>query len=147
MISLLKLIIKVLFQVIQTGLRGWSYLSVAEVLSTDNDKNSIIAQELKLHGNYPNPFNPSTKINFELSGYHDNVTFTVFNVMGQIVNEISFSNTLPGMQVINWNGINSNGASVPSGIYFYQVQAGDLSAMGKMTLVKIIMCPPHIKSS
>ena len=117
-------------------LEGWSYLSVAEVLSTDNDKSSIIAQELKLHGNYPNPFNPSTKINFELSGYHDNVTFTVFNVMGQIVNEISFSNTLPGMQVINWNGINSNGASVPSGIYFYQVQAGDLSAMGKMTLVK-----------
>ena len=117
-------------------LEGWSYLSVAELLSTDNDKSSIIAQELKLHGNYPNPFNPSTKINFELSGYHDNVTFTVFNVMGQIVNEISFSNTLPGMQVINWNGINSNGASVPSGIYFYQVQAGDLSAMGKMTLVK-----------
>ena len=117
-------------------LEGWSYLSVAEVLSTDNDKSSIIAQELKLHGNYPNPFNPSTKINFELSGYHDNVTFTVFNVMGQIVNQISFSNTLPGMQVINWNGINSNGASVPSGIYFYQVQAGDLSAMGKMTLVK-----------
>ena len=117
-------------------LEGWSYLSVAEVLSTDNDKSSIIAQELKLHGNYPNPFNPSTKINFELSGYHDNVTFTVFNVMGQIVNQISFSNTLPGMQVISWNGINSNGASVPSGIYFYQVQAGDLSAMGKMTLVK-----------
>ena len=117
-------------------LEGWSYLSVAEVLSTDNDKSSIIVQELKLHGNYPNPFNPSTKINFELSGYHDNVTFTVFNVMGQIVNEISFSNTLPGMQVINWDGINSNGASVPSGIYFYQVQAGDLSAMGKMTLVK-----------
>ena len=117
-------------------LEGWSYLSVAEVLSTEDDKSSIIAQELKLHGNYPNPFNPSTKINFELSGYHDNVTFTVFNVMGQIVNEISFSNTLPGMQVINWNGINSNGASVPSGIYFYQVQAGDLSAMGKMTLVK-----------
>ena len=117
-------------------LEGWSYLSVAEVLSTEDDKSSIIAQELKLHGNYPNPFNPSTKINFELSGYHDNVTFTVFNVTGQIVNQISFSNTLPGMQVINWNGINSNGASVPSGIYFYQVQAGDLSAMGKMTLVK-----------
>ena len=117
-------------------LEGWSYLSVAEVLSTENDKSSIIAQELKLHGNYPNPFNPSTKINFELSGYHDNVTFTVFNVTGQIVNQISFSNTLPGMQVISWNGINSNGASVPSGIYFYQVQAGDLSAMGKMTLVK-----------
>ena len=117
-------------------LEGWSYLSVAEVLSTEDDKSSIIAQELKLHGNYPNPFNPSTKINFELSGYHDNVTFTVFNVMGQIVNQISFSNTLPGMQVISWNGINSNGASVPSGIYFYQVQAGDLSAMGKMTLVK-----------
>ena len=70
--------------------------------------------------------NPSTKINFELSGYHDNVTFTVFNVTGQIVNQISFLNTLPGMQVISWNGINSNGASVPSGIYFYQVQAGDV---------------------
>ena len=117
-------------------LEGWSYLSVAEVLSTENDKGSIIAQELKLHGNYPNPFNPSTKINFELTGYHDNLTFTVFNVIGQIVNEISFSNTLPGMQVINWNGIDSNGASVPSGIYFYQVQADDLSAMGRMTLVK-----------
>ena len=92
-------------------------------------KVSVAASKLK-------QINPSTKINFELSGYHDNVTFTVFNVTGQIVNQISFSNTLPGMQVISWNGINSNGASVPSGIYFYQVQAGDLSAMGKMTLVK-----------
>tara|TARA_B100001559_G_C16409450_1_gene579657 strand:- start:1 stop:171 length:171 start_codon:yes stop_codon:yes gene_type:complete len=56
--------------------------------------------------------------------------------MGQIVNEISFSNALPGMQVINWNGIDANGASVPIGIYFYQVKADDLSAMGRMTLVK-----------
>tara|TARA_Y100000768_G_scaffold230761_1_gene174260 strand:- start:112 stop:540 length:429 start_codon:yes stop_codon:yes gene_type:complete len=64
------------------------------------------------------------------------IPIIMVTAMGQIVNEISFSNTLPGMQVINWNGINSNGASVPSGIYFYQVQAGDLSAMGKMTLVK-----------
>ena len=64
------------------------------------------------------------------------IPIIMVTAMGQIVNEISFSNTLPGMQVINWNGINSNGASVSSGIYFYQVQAGDLSAMGKMTLVK-----------
>ena len=64
------------------------------------------------------------------------IPIIMVTAMGQIVYEISFSNTLPGMQVINWNGINSNGASVPSGIYFYQVQAGDLSAMGKMTLVK-----------
>ena len=64
------------------------------------------------------------------------IPIIMVTAMGQIVNEISFSNTLPGMQVINWNGINSNGSSVPSGIYFYQVQAGDLSAMGKMTLVK-----------
>ncbi|MFL2989772.1 MAG: FlgD immunoglobulin-like domain containing protein [Candidatus Neomarinimicrobiota bacterium] len=89
-----------------------------------------------MNGNYPNPFNPSTKINFELSGYHNNLTFTVFNVMSQIVNVIFFSNTLQGMQVINWNGIDSNGASVPSRIYFYQVQADDFSAMGRMPLVK-----------
>ena len=64
------------------------------------------------------------------------IPIIMVTAMGQIVNQISFSNTLPGMQVISWNGINSNGASVPSGIYFYKVHAGDLSAMGKMTLVK-----------
>ena len=64
------------------------------------------------------------------------IPIIMVTAMGQIVNEISFSNTLPGMQVINWNGINSNGASVPSGIYFYQVQAGDLSAMG-LSLIHI----------
>ncbi|MBL7149962.1 MAG: T9SS type A sorting domain-containing protein [Candidatus Cloacimonetes bacterium] len=85
--------------------------------------------------NYPNPFNPSTTILFDLP-QDSKVKITIYNIKGQkvktLVNEV-----LPaGEHSIVWNGRDSNGKQVGSGIYFYKLIAGDFQKVRKMLLLK-----------
>jgi hypothetical protein len=84
-----------------------------------------------LHQNFPNPFNPETKIKFELpkSG---NVTLKVFNSLGQQVAVLANNEfTSAGYKEMNFNAV-----SLPSGVYFYSITAGEFSKTMKMVLVK-----------
>ncbi len=85
--------------------------------------------------NYPNPFNPTTEIRFTLAEASD-VTFTVFNVLGQEI--VTYKNSFngPGHYSLRWNGLNNFGSAVPSGVYFYEIKAGDNREIKKMTLLK-----------
>ena len=74
----------------ENWLAGWSYLSEAGLLlGADNNSSTIVADKITLHGNYPNPFNPSTEISFELGQDYKTVELTVFNMVGQSVYEVS----------------------------------------------------------
>lgn len=89
----------------------------------------------QLLGNYPNPFNPETEIRFILptAGY---VTIEIFNLKGEKVKDIN-SGLLPaGQQSLVWNGRDEQGKSVPSGIYFYRLQANPGAPVQKMILLK-----------
>ncbi len=85
---------------------------------------------------YPNPFNPETKISFELSEPVDNVSVIVFNIKGQKVWEYKAENLDKGMHEIIWSGKNRSGRQVASGVYLYQIKAGECKKSAKMLILK-----------
>ena len=121
----------------ENWLDGWSYLSEAGLLlSADNNSSTIVADKITLHGNYPNPFNPSTEIVFELGQDYKTVELTVFNMVGQSVYEVSMEDMVAGFHRVTWSGSSLDGKLVPSGLYLYRISTETKSVIGKMTLLK-----------
>lgn len=90
----------------------------------------------KLMGNYPNPFNPGTSIEYSLP--EDSfVKLTIYNIRGQEIAILVNGNQQQGIQKVQWDGRNSRDQQVPSGEYFYKLQIDNqLNFTGKMTLIK-----------
>ena len=88
-----------------------------------------------LSPNYPNPFNPTTTIDYSIpkSG---NVELVIFNLAGQKVRTLVNEHRTAAFYKVVWDGRNNNGESVGSGLYFYRIQSGSFSKIEKMTLVK-----------
>ena len=86
--------------------------------------------------NYPNPFNPETTISFDLSK-EEVVSLTIYDLTGQIVRTLVADQAMAtGHYDIVWNGRNTEGLQVGSGVYFYQLKAGDFVSEKKMTLLQ-----------
>ena len=125
------------FSTDENWLDGWSYLSEAGLLlSADNNSSTILADKITLHGNYPNPFNPSTEIVFELGQDYKTVELTVFNMVGQSVYKVSMEDMVAGFHRVTWSGSSLDGKLVPSGLYLYRISTETKSVIGKMTLLK-----------
>jgi hypothetical protein len=88
-----------------------------------------------LNGNYPNPFNPMTKISFSLPETQ-HVRLTVYGLDGRKVATLLDETRGAGLHEIVWTGRDDAGQSVASGTYFYRVDAGPYSDVRKMTLMK-----------
>ena len=85
--------------------------------------------------NYPNPFNPKTTIEYSIP-QDSKVELKIYNIKGQKV-RILVNELLPaGEHSAIWNGKDSNGNRVSSGIYFYKLEAGDFQKVRKMILLK-----------
>ena len=89
----------------------------------------------ELDQNYPNPFNPSTTIKFTVP-VAGKVTLTVYNVVGQKIATLINGNVTAGSHTRVWNGKDSAGNQVASGVYFYKLTAEKFSATEKMILMK-----------
>lgn len=86
--------------------------------------------------NYPNPFNPTTKIEFSI---HNNsiIELSIFNIKGQIIKTVVNNQFPSGDHSIIWNGDDENGKSVASGIYYYKLNVnGKTEAVNKCLLLK-----------
>ncbi|MCP4582049.1 MAG: T9SS type A sorting domain-containing protein [candidate division Zixibacteria bacterium] len=94
-----------------------------------------LPDDYRLHQNYPNPFNSKTLISFEMP-YSSSVKLDVYNVLGQKVNELYAGHLDAGSHQLTWNGTNSYGIDVTSGVYFYRLQAESFDKTMKMLLVK-----------
>jgi photosystem II stability/assembly factor-like uncharacterized protein len=94
-----------------------------------------IPQIYKLYQNYPNPFNPQTIIRFDIAS-KSNVTLTVFNILGQEVRTLINSEVTSGEKSVVWDGKNNYGTIVNSGIYIYELRAGDYRDSKKMVFMK-----------
>jgi hypothetical protein len=88
-----------------------------------------------LKQNFPNPFNPSTRIYFEVPQTHK-VKMVIYNILGQKVRTLVDENFNAGRHIINWDGRNDIGIQVPTGIYIYRIKAGDFISSRKMLMVK-----------
>lgn len=101
----------------------------------DDDLNEGLPTSFALSQNFPNPFNPTTHINFELPRSSD-VQLEIYNVIGQKVTTLADGNYPAGVHTLLWDGRNNSGEKVTSGIYFYRLVAGDFKATKKMLLLK-----------
>jgi predicted secreted hydrolase len=84
---------------------------------------------------YPNPFNPATEISYVLPNACD-VELSIFNVLGQRVTTLVNEYQAAGHKTVRWDGTNKSGSKVASGVYFYQIRAGEITETKKMILMK-----------
>ncbi len=116
--------------------RGFNLFDTADFTSIDYP---VLFQENDILSNFPNPFNPSTKIRFQISevGVSQSAEIAIYNVKGQKV-KLLFSDQLSaGHYTVVWNGEDESGKPVSSGIYFYKLDVnGKTEAMKKCLLLK-----------
>jgi len=100
------------------------------------DKDMIpVPKEFALHHNYPNPFNPSTTIRFDLPE-NEKVLLTIYNILGQKVRTLINASYEAGYHKVLWDGRNKLGEKAASGIYIYRIKAGKNIKSQKMVLLK-----------
>lgn len=99
-----------------------------------NEENEISVPKINLQ-NYPNPFNPTTTISYnnQLAG---NVKLSIYNLKGQLVSQLCDEFQEKGNQTFVWDGTDSKGKIVSSGIYYYQIQNETKTVNRKMILLK-----------
>ncbi len=98
-----------------------------------------IVSDYKLFQNFPNPFNPSTKIKYSIpvgAQPNVNVQIKVYDILGNEVITLVNEYKSAGYYQINWNGKNNTGDKVTSGIYIYRIVAGNFIQSKKMILLK-----------
>ena len=103
-------------------------ITVQEILNN-------IPIEFSLGQNYPNPFNPITKINYTLPK-HAKVNISIYNVLGQKVITLLDKKQDYGYHTLTWNGTNSFGKQMATGVYFAKMSAGKFTQTKKMLLLK-----------
>ena len=98
-----------------------------------------LPEEFELSQNFPNPFNPTTNIRFAVpAGETDGlvVQLRIFNLRGELVREFNNERKLPGVYVMPWDGRNDRSEPVASGVYIYQLKAGNYQQAKRMLLLK-----------
>ena len=95
----------------------------------------IIPKEFYVSPNYPNPFNPSTTIDIQTSEKND-LNVRIFDATGRLVNTLMDKQLDAGRYTVRWNGLNTMGQGMPTGVYFIQVRSGVEISTQKMILIK-----------
>ncbi len=91
--------------------------------------------QFSLNQNFPNPFNPAARISFGIPKESE-VSLTVYNSIGQVVRQLLNQKMGAGQHIIAWDGMDSAGQSVQSGIYYCQMRAADFQQVIKMVRIR-----------
>ncbi len=98
---------------------------------------AALPRAFTLSQNAPNPFNPSTTINYQVpDGRNELVSLKVYDISGRLIATLVNEIREPGTYSVFWNGTDSSGRQVSSGVYFYRMAAGDFIQTRKMVLLK-----------
>lgn len=103
--------------------------------SLNTNSGNHFPEAFSLSNNYPNPFNPVTRIDFELP-VACHVRLSIFDIRGREIKILENSRRLPGVYSSIWDGTDNGGHSVGTGLYLYRLDAGGFNQTGKMLLLK-----------
>ena len=116
-----------------TGSGVWSR-PLSEMVTSVQRQSTHLPTQFSLDQNYPNPFNPATTMSFVIS-HQSFVTLKVYDMLGEqvatLVNEVK----QPGEYTVRWNAASATGG-LPSGVYFYRLQAGSFTETKKLLLIR-----------
>lgn len=110
-----------------------------QVSSVEGSALGDIPKDFKLEPNYPNPFNPSTTIQYAIPRTETGsvrVVIDLFNTSGQRIRSLVDAQQQPGWYSVVWDGRDDHGRVVGSGVYFYRIRAGEFIRTRKLTLLK-----------
>jgi hypothetical protein len=100
----------------------------------------ILPKTFDLGQNFPNPFNPSTTVQFQIPdkirAENIRTVVRVYDVLGRVVKTLVDENLAPGFYTRHWDGLNDNGEKISSGVYFYSITAGDFRKTRGMLMLK-----------
>lgn len=116
-----------------TSTNGLYRLNPNAVNSVENEQNT--PNEFSITGTYPNPFNMSTTIEFNLQK-PGTAKLSVYSITGQKVRELAVGKLTAGKHTAVWDGKDANGNAVSSGIYIARLESGNKSAVAKMVMMK-----------
>ena len=110
-------------------------ITFSDVTAVGDDRVTTVIKTFALLQNYPNPFNPNTTIEYQLpkSG---NVDIKIYGVNGKLVTRLESGRQNQGAHSVVWNGRNSAGQTVASGMYVYQVVFENSVLSKKMMFIK-----------
>jgi hypothetical protein len=100
-----------------------------------NNFNELVPSEYNLSQNFPNPFNPTTKIVYTVPS-EERIKITIYNLLGEEVKMLISEDHTVGKYTIEWNGHDNSNKKVASGIYFYRLDSPSYSNTKKMVLIK-----------
>ena len=103
---------------------------LSEMITDVQPSSRELPTPYKMSQNYPNPFNPTTTINYQLPT-QVHVTFKLFDVLGREV-----ATLVNGVEEAGYKSVNFDASKLPSGVYFYRLQAGSFVRTNKMLLIK-----------
>ncbi len=117
------------------GLTKMGFATAENIYNNVHSLDNIIQNIAKI-SNYPNPFNPSTTIEFSIRK-NSLVELSIYNIKGQKIKNLAKNEYTKGSHSIIWNGDDNNGKSVSSGLYFYSLKVnGKTEAVKKCFLLK-----------
>ena len=123
------------FQERTLDLNNGNHFHVISFKGEEYHRNEESNNKSFIEGNYPNPFNPTTTISYNI-GQTGNVKLQVFNIRGQVVRTLVNEVQNAGRHSIVWNGDDSNSNNVASGIYFYRLETSAGVEVHRMLLMK-----------
>ena len=100
-----------------------------------NPGNEVVASEFELKNAYPNPFNPTTSIEYTVANAGD-VTITVYDMLGREVRTLASGHHNSATYSVVWNGLANTNSEVSSGVYFYKMTAGEFVKTNKIVFMK-----------
>ncbi|MGH7455493.1 MAG: FlgD immunoglobulin-like domain containing protein, partial [bacterium] len=99
------------------------------------DQTPALPQQFTLLANYPNPFNPTTIIRYDLPK-NVHVKLVIYDLLGAKIRTLIDADETAGFKHLAWDGIDDSGARVASGVYLYRIEADDFAMTRKLTLMK-----------
>ena len=109
--------------------------SLGMTLVSNDASDDLTPAEFRVSPNYPNPFNPSTRIDIETAEANDLIV-SVFDATGRLVNDLVNEHLDAGRYSVRWSGMDAAGHGMPTGVYFIQVRSGLEISTQKMILIK-----------